>query len=206
MNVYIYGGKDRFSATESIVVNNSQPIVNKSYKVDMDTGVLVIAYPNKNQRATELQFIYWLDVTDEKEEIVEDNTMFYVLIVASSLGGLCLLSLCFCILRGVKQRVYPDQELGDDWDNEKGANTNYTDGNGVLDTEQNQNTERSLLDRPGVIVETESIYDFYELKQVIGEGLYGEVYLCIHKTTEQKRSVEIIRKHKMSQSQQKHVL
>jgi len=54
MNVYIYGGKDRFSATESIVVNNSQPIVNKSYKVDMDTGVLVIAYPNKNQRATEL--------------------------------------------------------------------------------------------------------------------------------------------------------
>ena len=45
-------------------------------------------------------------------------------------------------------------------------------------------TERSLLDKQNVIVETESIYDFYELKQVIGEGLYGEVYLCIHKTTE----------------------
>lgn len=36
MNVYIYGGKDRSSATESIVVNNSQPILNMKYKVDMD--------------------------------------------------------------------------------------------------------------------------------------------------------------------------
>jgi len=54
MNVYIYGGKDRNSATESIVINNEQPMLNMEYSVDMDNGILVIAYPNKDQKNTEL--------------------------------------------------------------------------------------------------------------------------------------------------------
>jgi len=54
MNVYIYGGKDRFSATENIIEENSQPMINVPYKVDIDTGILVIAYPNKDEKDTEL--------------------------------------------------------------------------------------------------------------------------------------------------------
>jgi len=39
------------------------------------------------------------------------------------------------------------------------------------------------------------------MKQIIGEGLYGEVNLCVHKSTGQMRAVEIIHKMKMTVEQ-----
>ena len=62
--------------------------------------------------------------------------MFYILIGASSFGGLLLISCCFCILKSLKRRVYP--EMGEeDWDNEKGNNNFNTGGTEAQPTEEN---------------------------------------------------------------------
>ena len=48
MNVYIYAGRDRFSATQPIVEGNNQPELGKLYTVQADKGILVVAYPSMN--------------------------------------------------------------------------------------------------------------------------------------------------------------
>jgi len=67
MNVYIYVGKTREEATKSLVEGNQQPELNKEYMVDIDSGILVIAVPNKD-KDTELAFNYW--VAPYKEPVV----------------------------------------------------------------------------------------------------------------------------------------
>merc|ERR1711981_427789 len=67
MNVYIYVGKTREGATKSLVEGNDQPELNKDYMVDIDSGILVIAFPNKD-KDTELAFNYW--VAPYKEPVV----------------------------------------------------------------------------------------------------------------------------------------
>lgn len=59
IDVYIYGGKDRFSATEMIVEDNKQPEINKEYTVDVENGMLVVAVP-KLDKDTEFAFNYWV--------------------------------------------------------------------------------------------------------------------------------------------------
>lgn len=49
MNVYIYGGQDRFDATKSLVRHNEMPIVGKNYTVDLSEGMLIVAWPNKDK-------------------------------------------------------------------------------------------------------------------------------------------------------------
>ena len=46
MNVYLYGGSDRFSATIPIVQNNEAVTQGQTYRVDSETGFLMVAYPN----------------------------------------------------------------------------------------------------------------------------------------------------------------
>lgn len=46
MNVYLYGGKSKFEATESLIYNNEQAAVGQTYSIDVDKGILVVAYPN----------------------------------------------------------------------------------------------------------------------------------------------------------------
>jgi hypothetical protein len=48
MNVYIYGGKNRFSATEEVVSGNTQIKLNRNYTIDISKGFLIVAYPNKD--------------------------------------------------------------------------------------------------------------------------------------------------------------
>lgn len=67
MNVYAYGGKSRDTATEQLVENNGQVELNKIYSVDVDSGALIIAYPNKDKE-TEFAFNYW--IAPYKEPIV----------------------------------------------------------------------------------------------------------------------------------------
>ena len=49
MNVYVYGGKDRFNATKKIVEYNDQIEENKEYSIEYNQGMLIVAFPNQNQ-------------------------------------------------------------------------------------------------------------------------------------------------------------
>lgn len=60
MNVYLYGGKSRTEATESIITGNSQVTVGDTYSISADKGFLVVAYPNLG-KDTEFGFNYWLE-------------------------------------------------------------------------------------------------------------------------------------------------
>ena len=71
MNVYLYGGPNRLEATKSIVQNNEQVQVGKTYSVDYRVGFLLVAYP-KEKKTTEFSFSYQLVASGfnkEKEEI-----------------------------------------------------------------------------------------------------------------------------------------
>ena len=60
MNVYLYGGQDRYSATLPIVENNEVVSLGHTYKVDSETGFLLVAYPNTDVE-TEFEFTYTLE-------------------------------------------------------------------------------------------------------------------------------------------------
>lgn len=62
MNVYIYGGRSKASAFESVTVNNSQVELGNVYNISAYRGFVVVAYPNEN-KDTEFAFNYWADVT-----------------------------------------------------------------------------------------------------------------------------------------------
>ena len=59
MNVYIYGGADRFSANMPIVPNNEAVTVGQTYRVDSETGFFILAYPNEDV-PTDFEFTYSL--------------------------------------------------------------------------------------------------------------------------------------------------
>ena len=48
MNVHLFGGKDRFSANETIVPDNEEPEEGEIYAFDYKKGLLVIAVPDKD--------------------------------------------------------------------------------------------------------------------------------------------------------------
>lgn len=58
LNAYVYGGKDRYSATESI--NGNAPLVTgRNYTVKFDEGMLLVVYPNKDVE-TDFEFEYYV--------------------------------------------------------------------------------------------------------------------------------------------------
>lgn len=64
MNVFLFGGKDRLSATSKIVKDNEKAEVDETYSFDYKEGILVIAYPNQDKE-TELEFEYWVGAYEE---------------------------------------------------------------------------------------------------------------------------------------------
>jgi hypothetical protein len=48
MNVFIYEGTDRTNASIPITYHNKQPVVNETYGVDVNSGIVIVAYPNAN--------------------------------------------------------------------------------------------------------------------------------------------------------------
>jgi len=48
MNIYLYGGKTRGDATESIINENEAVTIGKNYTIDISKGMLLVAYPNKD--------------------------------------------------------------------------------------------------------------------------------------------------------------
>ena len=48
MNVYVYGGTSKDSATISIIENNAPVIVGQTYSIDSELGMILVAYPNED--------------------------------------------------------------------------------------------------------------------------------------------------------------
>ncbi len=48
MNVFVYEGTARDTATKSLVGGNERVSLNTNYGVNPDSGLLVIAYPDKD--------------------------------------------------------------------------------------------------------------------------------------------------------------
>lgn len=59
-NVYIYGGRSRTEATESLIRGNAQASAGTTYSIGADKGFLVVAYPDEGT-AGEFGFTYWLE-------------------------------------------------------------------------------------------------------------------------------------------------
>ena len=80
MNVYLYGGSDRFNAITPITDQNEQVVLDQEYTVDADVGFLLIAYPDEDAE-TEFEFTFNLGsyatpppvVIDEEEEEEDDD-------------------------------------------------------------------------------------------------------------------------------------
>lgn len=58
MNVFVYEGKDRASATKP-VNGNMQLVAGRNYTVPYTEGMVLIAYPNKDSE-TEFEFEYYV--------------------------------------------------------------------------------------------------------------------------------------------------
>jgi len=100
MNVQIFGGKSRDEATKSIVKNNWQVEVGKEYSIDYTEGILVVAYPNKDQ-TTDFEFTYWIGGWNEPGFFDFDSengaTSFLILsIIFAVLIIICLTTFFFC--------------------------------------------------------------------------------------------------------------
>ena len=67
INVYIYGGRNRFHAAIPITRDNELAKVGANYTTGLDTGYLVVAYPEEGVE-TELEIEYW--VADLSGDIV----------------------------------------------------------------------------------------------------------------------------------------
>ena len=59
MNIYVYGGADRNSAMDPIVIGNAALTPAQNYTIEYTKGMFLVAYPNENQ-PTEFEFKYWV--------------------------------------------------------------------------------------------------------------------------------------------------
>ena len=59
MQVYIYEGPSKFSAKRPVVPQNEPASLDVSYSVDLTSGFLIVAIPNKD-KDTEFDFEYWV--------------------------------------------------------------------------------------------------------------------------------------------------
>lgn len=126
MNVYIYKGKDRYSATEALTNGNKPIVLNQNYTVDVDSGILVVAYPNKDV-STNFEFKYWIGgftlytwqdmvLNWEFEGDFGQKVFIAVCVVIglSSLIVLCCLWVCCkrCCLKTGRVEDFDDEDLG----------------------------------------------------------------------------------------------
>jgi len=104
VNVYLYGGRDRFNAIGNVVYGNEQVEIGKNYTVKNTEGFMMIAYPEKDVE-TELEFEYWIaDMSSDLEQRLEDlnfdgkdgQVIFIGLIMVIVLIILCLCCIGFC--------------------------------------------------------------------------------------------------------------
>lgn len=88
MNVFIYGGRSRYEATESVVLGNQQATVGQTYSIEPSKGFLIVAYPNEqvtSEPTTAFGFNYWIDATLKPTD--EDDSAAVPVIVNDSGSG-----------------------------------------------------------------------------------------------------------------------
>merc|ERR1711885_28643 len=51
-----------------------------------------------------------------------------------------------------------------------------------------------------------TLRDSYKIGKVLGEGAFGEVRLCTHRTTKEKRAVKVLKKENMDKEEQESML
>lgn len=105
MNVQLFGGKSREEANQKIVKDNFQAEVGKEYSIDYKEGILVVAYPNKDQE-TDFEFTYWIGGYDEPgffdfEGENGELNFIIVCVVGVLIILLCLIG-CFCCSKRLK--------------------------------------------------------------------------------------------------------
>lgn len=71
MNVYVYGGLNRYTAMTNIVPSNTPAGAGEIFKIDYQGGMFIVAYPNADVE-TDFEFRYKLiSYAREIEEFVE---------------------------------------------------------------------------------------------------------------------------------------
>ena len=142
MNVYIYGGKNRFEATEEVVSGNSAVKLNRNYTIDISKGFLIVAYPNKDVETT-FEFKYYVAPYNEQswQEMIqnwdfnsnEGDSVFLIFIIAVAVALICVLCFLFCCFkRCVKKNSRI--EIFDDEANNHPIGTSSPRANGGNDT------------------------------------------------------------------------
>lgn len=92
MNVFIYGGNDRYNATTPIMGTdmNKMVVAGKNYSVPVETGILIVAYPNENVDNTEFEFNFMVEAGELNEAKGPDRMMMAIIIVVIILVGVCI--------------------------------------------------------------------------------------------------------------------
>jgi len=106
MNVYLYGGSSKRNATIPIVDQNAPVKVGKTYTIDANDGMLLVAYPNHNV-TTNFQFTYWVGgytegMLDDETNCEEGDILCELGTIGLIIGGVAafvLLVIIFCICR-----------------------------------------------------------------------------------------------------------
>jgi len=101
MNVFVYEGKDRYSATRS-VNGNQQLLAGRNYTVPVSKGMLLIAYPNKGLE-TEFEFDYYVAPVENlldtlKNFNFEGEQGHKALAIVIGVAAAALLLVCSCVI------------------------------------------------------------------------------------------------------------
>ena len=96
LNVYVYGGRDRFNAVTSITHANEPAQLATNYTTRLNDGYLVVAYPKEGVE-TELEIEYWVadlsgDIVERLEELNFEGKDGQML-----LGAICLAVILFLL-------------------------------------------------------------------------------------------------------------
>lgn len=208
VNVYIYAGRSRDRATESIIPGNIQPEIGTQYAVPAEKGMLVVAYPNKDAD-TDLKFNYWIGpvVKTTTPSLLEEEVFGLDMSTAIAAAAVLvyLIMALFCLYRRLKKKVAPEDDQANNVQHVKDAEQGLATYPPGGETNRTLLTQEDLITGSNLQIEKTDIKGDYDVKQVIGEGLYGEIHLCLHKITQTKRCVEVIKKAKLSEEVQKKV-
>lgn len=108
MNVFIYGGRNRFTATQQVTPFNEQVLIGKEYSIDATLGFLVVAYPDL-ETETEFEFNYrldyftgenWVNMILTWDFTPEGGQTVYIVFWVVVGSVLCLILLiCICIFK-----------------------------------------------------------------------------------------------------------
>ena len=110
VNVYVYGGKSKEKATISLVTNNEMPSENEVYMVDAsdDDGILVVAFPNKDQMDTKFAFSYWAEEILEdpvgEDDVIQNFEEDLIFMMIVGVVGVCLLCICICVICVIRKK------------------------------------------------------------------------------------------------------